>query len=155
MGIDLLLKKGDCVDHLAPNSNSCTKAQSDIGMECQDTGAQCNNGKDRVRKNAKCKMQKESGQWKMVKLEGGKVQLWQHLNNNINSCFLQMPTLCEVWIIVIDGFLHISSPNGLLNCSSPPGFGKFLTCFAKTFPFLQTDHTIQLLQYNFTILRHF
>lgn len=100
----LVEKKGECVDHLAPNSNSCTKAQSDIGMECQDTGAQCNNGKDRVRKNAKCKMQKESGQWKMVKLEGGKVQLWQHLNNNINSCFLQMRTLCEVWIIVIDGF---------------------------------------------------
>ena len=57
MGIDLLLKKGDCADHLAPNSNSCTKAQSDIGMECQDTGAQCNNGKDRVRKNAKCKIE--------------------------------------------------------------------------------------------------
>ena len=53
----LVEKKGECVDHLAPNSNSCTKAQSDIGMECQDTGAQCNNGKDRVKKNAKCKRQ--------------------------------------------------------------------------------------------------
>ena len=40
-------------------------------MECQDTGAQCNNGKDRVRKNAKCNMQNAKGNWTM---KNGKVR---------------------------------------------------------------------------------